>query len=230
MRHQGPDGERVGDWVPVVMSQIPAVEARDLRISNGVIRCTFNGSDNAVDAATDGDIVLDAVDPATGLWVHVATFQLSRTTPFRPVGTPMIVKNSPDSVAVKFACDTSSNSPSQYLSVGLDRGQTFVRFSGTVTTTYLRAVDDPARTTITGGIKSDAATPEGFGWVFAHDETFDDSVDGPVGRWSIGTGTTTPLQWALGVYNDFSFTRAEPDEVVSQWWLATGTTQRFVAL
>ena len=230
MRHHRVGGHAFGDWQPAVGRQISQVQARDVRVTNGVIRCTWLGQDVAVSTADDGQIVVETWT-GTG-WSEVGRYQVEVTSgaPIRPIGTPTIVRNSTGSVTVKIAADTSSNSPSKYVAFSIDRGQRFVRFSMTADTTIFlkeRGTPTAGQTVLTGGIRSTGTNSDGWGWVFAHDGTI--TADAGADRWSIGAvAETKQLRWMLGAYKDSTWETAS--KLVAQWWLAQSTTERFVGL
>jgi hypothetical protein len=162
------------------------------------------------------------------VWVEIGRWTMSLATPYVPQGTPTVVRNSPETVSVKFACNNSSNIESVYLTMSLDRGQSFVRWSGAIQFLAIEELSSPPFTALTGGVRATTAQPDDYVWVFATDEPF--TTAGTV--CTINEASVAERSWVFGSGDQSGSpeTEAGPQDMINQWWYAAATTQRFVAL
>jgi hypothetical protein len=82
-----------------------------------------------------------------------------------------------------------------------------------------------ANTSMVGGSRSDAQT-NGYGWTLISE----DQVTASSGTMSIRETDEAVTMFAVGPYSSTVTTDADYGDLVSQWWLAAGYTQRAVSL
>lgn len=226
---QGPSAP----WYPVHGRQIPPTNAADLRITNGGIRVTWDGRRWAT--ADAGVITLEQSLGDPGGWSTVAEFTMTHPQNWRPIGTPSIIRNRPDSVAVKYPCDNLSNGQSHYISIGIGRGATFATLSA-LSDRKVTVVEasNPTATTLTGGRRSTNPNADGYHWIVCTPEAFTTPASTvlEVAAGVSNPDTPSPRSWAFGVTDDGATAdeRRSHTQVVAQWWAGVSTTQRFVGL
>ena len=212
--HGGP-----GDsWVPVQGTQIPAVDYYDVRITNDLVRFTWTN---------DGSILFEraVTDGATGVvWATVNSFSIAADVTLTPAGAPTVIRNSPESVTVRYPANNGAYS-SRYVSVTVNRGDSFATLGQNAQATGVAVTGGPASTLVPGGARSDSVDAAGFGWVVMAST----AVTGSAGSFSVAAGSNAAT-FGMGAYTALAEASADFGDVIAQWWLATGYTQRSVSL
>jgi len=212
--HGGP-----GDsWVEVQGTQIPAVNYYEVRITNDLVRLTWTNDSNILfeRAVSDG---------ATGVvWSTVNSFSVAADVTLTPAGAPTVIRNSPESVTVRYPTNNGDYS-SRYVSMTINRGDSFATLGQNAEATGVDVLGGPASTLVTGGARSDAVNAAGFGWVVIAST----AVTGSAGSLSVAAGSTATT-FGIGAYTSTAETTADFSDVIAQWWLAAGYTQRAVSL
>lgn len=221
MRHGGEDTP----WVAVQGTQIPDVPFYDLRISNGVNRFTWTNTDST-NVADSKEVLLEHVIESGGIysWESYAILEAGFSGASKPTATPTILRNESESVVIRYPI--TNNLAFGYLTVSINRGDSFATLVTDPRTIFIfMSKTSTAHTLMTGGTRSDATT-NGYGWTFLTTKSVIDNSDG------ILIGATADPSHVLGVgpYSSTVTTDADYTDLVKQWWLAAGYTQRAVSL
>lgn len=226
-------------WVPVQGTQIPNVPFYDVRMTNGLNRVTWTNVDGTpqplIGPGTPKQVLLEHVIESGGVysWAQYAIKEIKTRGFAVPVAPPTIVRNTPESVVMRYATSTNGVNYS-YITITINRGDSFASWSipshlpGTNTTVIYMFNSTDANTAFTGGVRSDALT-NGYGWALL-------STD-PIASFASSTAAVlqdqndSPVQsWAVGPYSSTVTDDADYTYLASQWWLAAGYTQRTVSL
>jgi hypothetical protein len=209
-------------WVAVQGAQIPNVPFYDVRITNGVNRFTWTNTGSVVK-----EMLFEHVIESGGVYSW-ATYLIAEIRPSvggtSPVGTPTILRNTPESVVIRYPV-TAGSDAFAYYTVSINRGDSFVTVATDPTEVAFFATPF-ANSAMTGGRRSNDTT-NGYGWALLSAE----EALSVGGIYTLIEETTGAVQvFALGPYSSTVTTDADYDDLASQWWLAAGYTQRAVSL
>jgi hypothetical protein len=233
IRYAGSDSP----WVAVQGAQIPNIKFNDVRITNGVVRMTWL---NPTPGDSDETYVsLENVRVSGGVpsYQSFARQQIWDTITdgagqsyIFPVAAPTIIRNTPESVGIRYAVQRGTEEY-RYYTVSINRGDSFVTFTtaSAILTLNIDGLDaSRAQTSVTGGKKSDVVT-DGYGWMAMSTQSMFGG-DGATAFGIVAPPAGSEQTWAMGPYSSTVTTDADYDDLVSQWWLAAGYTQRAVSL
>jgi hypothetical protein len=226
IRYSGSDAP----WVPVQGTQIPNVPFYDVRMTNGVNRFTWT---NVEDASLSKQLLFENVIESAGVYSWSTYFVAevyARTEPAgvsNPVGTPTILRNTPESVVIRYPV-TAGDDAFGYFTVTINRGDSFVTLSTDPKILYVRPTPSDF-STMTGGVRSDDTT-NGYGWTLLSSDRVVAGTGGLDGLIVIIETDETMQTFAVGPYSSSVTTDADYDDLASQWWLAAGYTQRAVSV
>lgn len=221
-------------WVPVQGTQIQNVNFDDIRISNGVVRMTWLDP-NPSGSLSEKYISLENVRVSGGVYSYqeFAGQRIYESDAYAgsafiyPVASPTIVRNTPESVVIRYAVARGLDAY-RYYTITINRGDSFATITTTVTTVNLTfAAPSHLSSAMTGGRRSNVVT-NGYGWALMTPDpipsvTFSGAIQ-------ITASTLGSQTWAVGPYSSTVTDDADYTDLASQWWLAAGYTQRAVSL
>lgn len=222
-------------WVPVQGTQIQNVPFYDVRISNGVHRVTWTNVDGNITAlGTSKIVLLEHVLESGGVysWALYAKKEVFAVIGgfSNPVATPTIVRNTPESVVIRYAT-TRGATAFTYYTVTINRGDSFATWSTSPKQLYVWMSNsiNNNNTALTGGRRSNDIT-NNYGWTLLSADPIPSGNVGFTGGMDISQTSQSTQVWAVGPYSSTVTTDADYTDLASQWWLAAGYTQRTVSL
>lgn len=222
------------NWYPLHGRVLPLDVSgnNDLRIGNGFIRATWDGS--------DGGLLFEVWD-GTSTWDTVGTFEVGTSVYTQEPRAVQVLRNDPTDVTVEWFCaqSTSDTATGLFTQLHIQRGQAFIEIKtqgadGSSGPT-LRADSTIAVTDLSpaAGVVQTAAGAAGHKFILASEEAVTtDNTNGAITIGTVNSDNQYLYPFMLGVSLDAQATTTDKDyfaEVVQQYWTPIGTTQRAVS-
>jgi hypothetical protein len=224
-------------WVAVQGTQIPTVPFYDVRISNGVTRATLTNN-TPLQISGASQFLFENVVESGGVysWNKYATAEIDGSAggsggPMSAVATPTILRNTPESVVLRYQV-TYNDETFSYRNVSINRGDSFATVSGPpqniqIWVNHGESPYSSDNAAMTGGRRSDVER-NGYGWALMTTGVITRTIP-TANKMSVNASSYLELIFAIGTYSSTVTVDADYEDLVSQWWLAAGYTQRAVS-
>lgn len=210
-----------GTWYPVVGRHVPAGAIGGIRLSNSLVRVTWQ---------TDGDLELEVWD-GTSAWDAVTDITLKNSgSVLVPRSVPTVIMNTPNRCSLRWPTHgASSLLTTRFVTLSVRRGDLVI--DGVWETSGLvwefGAKSTTAATSITGAIHQTSNGAAGHRWVVGSSNAYSELLASGL----ITSSAQDVLPFFIGVNLNGTGSTAydEPADLVTQWWESISDRQEVVA-